>query len=517
MVRILAGLLLCLSSVGVAMGQVVESSPKTVVMYENGVAWVVEEAVGGAPSNTLSTRIHAVPLEGSVWVSTQGQVDVMSVRFPPQPGAEAGLAELLLAADAPSVYVMARGKTTRGKLLGVTGLSPKGPQVVLLETAEGQVALPVELVESIELEGKPLNGDVLRGGGSRRVDVRFVKSAAPIVSMGYYTTGLGWVPEYRLMLPEKPEKGDKATLEIEAWAVVRNDALTLRGVKGTLISGKPGFGMSATPSTLVRPFVVAGAGKAGGSGVLGSGGMGSGTTALVALPQGVEGVVLEAGGPVVSGGAPAGASAVVHGPLELWLERGQRGMVPLGRASTKGRSVILAEASGAHSGPGDNRFYEAVVFQNPFSFAMIPGTALAVRAAAALGQGAVTRAAAQEEVRVKLSGVGYLTLEVKETSVEKDGDVVKGPDGEYQKLVVKGTVKVASAQKGKTYCWVDMPLAGEVKDASDESTVTKVAAVDGAMNPSSRIRWEVEVEQGSPVLLEYEFTTLVRHFSKSSY
>ncbi len=402
---------------------------------------------------------------------------------------------------------MSRGKTTRGKLLGVTELSVGGPRMVILETAEGQVALPVELVESMELEGKPLNGDVMRGGGSRRVDVRFVKSAAPIVSLGYFTTGLGWSPEYRMVLPEKPEKGDKATLEVEAWAWVKNDVMTMKGVKGTLVSGKPGFSLSGSPMALLGPVVLTRPIKGSGSGsVLGSGSSADASDGGVAF-------VGELGG-----GAPAGETAVTHAGLELWLERGQRGMLPLGRASAKGRMVILAEASGAHSGPGDGRFYDSVVFQNPFSFVMVPGKALALREGVALGQGDVARTASQGEVRVKLGPVPYLSLEVKETSVEKDGDVVKGPDGaEYQKLVVKGTVKVSSTQKGKTYAWVDLPVAGEVKDASDESTVDKKAGPEGSMNPASRIRWEVEVEAGSPVVLEYEFTTFVRSFSKSSY
>lgn len=493
----------------VAYGQVVESIPKSLVLYESGASWIVEEAVGGAPSNLLSTRIHGVPLEGVLWVSTEGKVDVMSVRMPALPGPEAGLAEVLGATESSNVYVVARGKTTRGKLLGVVALAPKGGQSLVLETAEGQVVLPLELVESVELEGKPLSADVLAGRGARRVDLRFVKSVSPIVSMGYYTKGLGWAPEYRVTLPEKAEKGDKGELEVEAWAAVWNETANLKGAKAVLRSGSPAISARNEPAPAVRVQLSGKEMKGGGE--AGSMGMSSGGEWLLG-----EGGGLELG----QSGGGAVEPAVSHGPVDLTLDRGQRGLVPLGRMTAKGRTVYLAEAAGAHSGPGDNRFFEAVVFQNPFGFSLLPGRLLATKGVAGVGQGTVALTGSQEEARVKLAPVAFLALEVKENSVEKDGDAVKGADGaEYQKMVVKGSIKVSSKQKGKVPVWVDLPLAGEVKDASEDGKSTQTPAPEGSMNPLSRVRWQVEAEAGNPVVLEYTFTTFVRigsGYSKSS-
>ncbi|GEM_PF-4046067 len=514
---VLIGVLVALSSADLA-AQTSVALPKRVVVYQDNVAWVTEEAMGGAPATQLTTRIQTAPLFGRLWAWAGEKAQIVGIDLPgaAQPGST--LVEMLQWADSPTLFVSAKGKTLRGRAVGVVKLGGKGDEYLVLETADGQTAVPVGHIDSLDLDGKPLGAELLRGIGSHRVDIRFSKAVSPTVTIGYFTGGLGWSPEYRVVVPEKPEKGDKAEVEVQAWALLSSSSMGLKSVKATLVAGRAPVA-SESAAFKEAAYLAPGwswGGIVGGANGEGDSSIGTSGSSLVSgsgsswSSYGSKQQVVATTGPYSPLGNEGSEPPVRH-EVELTVGAGGRSLVPLGTSKAKGRFIYYAQAGGGHAGLGDNRFYESVVFQSPFEFPLLAGPAVAVRGNQGLGHGLVGLTTPRGEAALRMGEVPFLSLELRETSVTEDGDSFTGPDGySYKRYRVKGTVWVSSRHDGSVAALVDLPFAGEAASASGDGVGQVVEARKGEVNPSSRVRWEVEVEAGERVALEYEFTTNLR-------
>ena len=134
-------------------------------------------------------------------------------------------------------------------------LTPGGLVTVRLDTAQ-RIAFTDPALQA-ELEGALAALGEARGGDRKPVRVQFRGRGTRPVRMGYVTEAPVWKTSYRLVLPERGERGERQAA-LQGWALVENPTeADWAGVDLTLVSGRPVSFVTDlyTPRYVERPVV----------------------------------------------------------------------------------------------------------------------------------------------------------------------------------------------------------------------------------------------------------------------
>ncbi|HET9298440.1 MAG TPA: hypothetical protein VFO11_00755 [Candidatus Polarisedimenticolaceae bacterium] len=262
------GLVLCIcassslahSAQEIADGSLARMPIKEVTVFKDGHAFVVHEGrLPTDPSGRVVLDRLPVPVLGTFWpYSAEAGVRLASVtasrRRVRGERTAIDVRGLLQANPGAAVEIVdLDGKTLSGRVLSlpsrpVEELEGEGPAekdvvpvqggMVLLDTGQGVLALPVERVRSVTFKDRPsakyasdsfrdlLTLSFAPGAGSRReVDV----------GMAYVQRGLRWIPSYRVTIDGR----GKAHVQLQATLV--NELADLEDVTANLVIGVPSF------------------------------------------------------------------------------------------------------------------------------------------------------------------------------------------------------------------------------------------------------------------------------------
>jgi len=509
-------LLVVLLAAAQAEAQTFDSTPTTVIFYKNGLAWVTEEGRTKPDREWLETKVHSVPVMGTLKVAPKGDVRVAEMKA--MPGDQAAAFQVLEALASRTtgerIFVQALGRNLSGEFLGLShgGLSTE--PMLVLQAKDGTIFIPVSRIEQIstnlttgqlDLEThQPETGLRLRLS-ARRDEVHIISS--------YLTRGLGWIPSYQLKLKDR-DKG-----ELAMNAVVVNNALDLLSVSMQFATGEAAFPLRHVDSPLFF----------------------SGTTPeqVMDLIMGhVRGGVdmldfdnnpvyntmnympaqqMVSAGPGMDQPRSSGEETHLYGPQTLSLKRGERATVPLGRREVPAKFVYLWKAPQNISEQTEqNTVWLTAQIVNKLPFPLTTGGVLVTRNGRPVGQGFVTYTHKGGEALVPISIASSVVARAGEQEVDREKSAARFRGLRYDKVVVKGTLHVENLQNHPVTVRIEKPVTGRVKKTSHGGTSVEqfVSAYDP--NPRTDITWTLDVKAGEQAKIEYRYEYLVQRHEKWS-
>ncbi len=501
-----------------ARAQVFDSSPTEAVVYKNGLSWVVEEGRGETENEWVVTRIHGLPVVGTVRPEGGGETEVLEVTALPGSG-DAGMRTLLALEDklkGKPLFLTTGERGYTGTFLGVTsGAFGGGEPMVALEGKDGTTYIPLRKVE--RFDSSLGSGDVpsARRTGDAELRLRLSRRQGPFhVRTAYMTQGLGWLPTYHLDIGEK--KG-----RLSLVALVVNDSLDLEAAEVRFATGEGTFPLRHTQSPLVsagtRPEWVM-------DQVMGSvrGGLNldwdNNNPAYNVMNLAPMQQMVAAGPGDGGSGRSSGEETHLYGPARLTLKKGERAAIPLGKGSVPAKFIYYYKApQQVANAPEHNTVWLAAQLTNGLDFPLTTGPMLVTRKGLAVGQGFVTYTHKGGEALVPVSVASSVLASVAEHENDRDSGALTFRGGKYDKVEVKGTIAVENLQERPVSVRVEKPVSGKALGASHEGSSVEqfVSAYDP--NPRSTFTWTVEVKAGEKVELSYRYDLFVQRYGKSSF
>jgi hypothetical protein len=318
------------------------------------------------------------------------------------------------------------------------------------------------------------------------------------------TSGLGWSPAYLLDM----SGGDKGDLILNA--IVVNDALDLQSVKVQFATGEASFPFSYLASPLfdtgittaeimraVMAFVDQGPYTWRGSRYDNSMNMMQAQQMMAPPPPGGE-VIL------------AHEETWLYGPAEVSLARGERMILPLGKGSIPAKLVYYWEVPNPPSADASvNTVRLAAALTNTLDFPLTTGPMLITKDGRPLGQGAIRYTHQGEKTIVPFSlGSGVLCSGF-EQEAGRDRASLRLGDTKYDKVSIKGTLQIRNALARDATVHVKRELSGKLRTASDDGKVEERLASAWDPNPTSTVRWVLEVGKGATREISYQYDYFV--------
>ena len=492
-----------------------DSTPTTVVVYKNGLAWVHEEGRGETQNEWVSTRIHGRPVVGTLRLSGKGGTDVLEVQAVPGPADEAYRTLMALTAKLKGqkvVITTAKG-SVGGKLLGVPQQALGGvEQMVALGLESGTIMIPLNKILQVSSKVTTASLPASKRTGDAELRLRLsLKEGKYHITSSYMTQFLGWLPTYQLDVD-----GNNGQLQLDA--VVANDGLDLAGAEVQFATGEGTFPLRFTQSPLVD----------------------SGTQPQWVMQQVLDGVRggmsnLDNNNPafnvmnrmpaqqmITMGGIEAprssGEETHLYGPVRLTLKKGERASLPLGNGSVPAKFVYYYKApQEVSNAPDQNTVWLAAQFTNTLGFPLTTGPILVTRKGRPVGQGFVTYTHEKGEALVPVSIASSVLASAAEQELDRDSSALTFRGAKYDRAVIKGTIAVENLQDRTVTVRVEKPVSGKVKKVSDDgkSTARMQSAYDP--NPTSQVIWNLELKAGKKHELTYQYNLYVHRYGKTSY
>jgi len=483
-----------------AVGQEFSSSPTSVVLYKNGLSWVVEEGRGETETDWTATTVHAVPLLGTLGVSPRSETLVLEVKGTPRvsAGDVSTLPAVMHARSDKQLWIRSGGATKTGRFAGLVNVGVGGGAAISLETKDAVLLIPVDRIEQIEMQPE---GKEEPAAADRKVRIKLKGKGEKFhLELTYMTGGIGWVPSYRLEMGE----GDKGKLAMNALVV--NNALDLAAVDARFATGEstfpfkflesPLFSAGSATETIMRAVMNQAAGGATG------GGWNFRATNRMPAQQ-------------MMGASPGGEDVMpseethLYGPTELTLGRGERALVPVGSGKVPAR-LIYSWKVPLYLGDQEqgNDAWLAALITNKLDFPLTTGPILITKSGRPLGQGVVNYTHKGGEALVPISIASAVLCKAEEREEDRSNSSLKFMGSRWARVQVKGTLTVNNRRGRDITIRVEKPVMGKVTRAGRKGKVDEQIISTRDPNPKSTIRWTVDVKKGKEVKLSYEYEAL---------
>lgn len=501
--------------------------PKSVYVFKNGVAFVVEE--GTPPAKERIVEIDAPDaLFGTVWVRAGGRAgaiaEVVAHRTNvPDPRPVGSLGDLLAANAGKSVTVTIGDREITGKVLaspapaavaaGESSFAPGTRSPLLFMEIAGEVkAFEVSSVRAVafrEVPATSLPDEVTANRLS--IHLRDAATAAP-VTLSYLRRDLGWAPEYELRLV------DDTSAQLTMQAVLVNDALELRATDVYFVVGVPSFRFDRVRSPLsLRETLAQFLGsldRRGDDSMAMSNLMSQSATFNVSSDSGL--------GPTTAGLAGSSEEDLfLYRQPGVDLMKGERGVynvltstVPLRHlyrwdvpdsAPVDGTAANVRESDLAQE-----RVWHCVRLTNTTQFPWTTGSALVISDGKPIAGSVVEYTAKSGSVEVRLTAATDIAADRDEVEVSRQAGARVFSRSTYDAVTVEGTLRMRNFKDKPVTVSITKLLTGEVVEKSEAGKSVALATGRGAVNPNSKIEWEIPLRPGEEKTVTYRYRIYVR-------
>ncbi len=499
--RILPVIMLTICFATTAVGQDFKSSPTSVVLYKNGLSWIVEEGRGEAETEWTGTLLHAVPLLGTLGVTPRSETRVLEVKGNPRisAGEFSTLSSVMASRSDKRLWIRSGGATRTGRFAGLVNVGPGGVTAVSLETKDGTLLIPVAKIEQLEMqpEGKeePVTAD-------KKIRIRLKGKGEKFhLGISYMTSAIGWIPSYRLEMGQS----DKGKLTMNALVI--NNALDLASVDAQFATGEstfpfryeqsPLFNALSVTEGIMRGVMNHTTGARGGQ-------AGWNFQAMNAMPA--QQMMSASSGP---GEVTPSEETYLYGPTELTLARGERAMLPIGAGKVPAR-LIYSWKVPMYLGDLEqgNDAWLAALITNKLDFPLTTGPILITKTGRPLGQGVVNYTHKGGEAVIPISIASAVLCKAEEREEDRSNSSLKFLGSRWARVTVKGTLTINNRRGKDITVRVEKPVMGKVKAAGNKGKVDEQIISTRDPNPKSTIHWTIDVKKGKKVKLAYEYEAL---------
>lgn len=337
--------------------------------------------------------------------------------------------------------------------------------------------------------------------------------SAPVagkVQLTYLTKGMAWMPAYQLDLLA----GDR--MRLRQTAVVRNELMDLEKTKLELISGYPNIKFGHVDSPLNSQFTLAAFFQQ----ISQQGSARGGALSQQIAYNSISNRASEAVMPLPQPEAGAAAedlhyeSIGAHGLLE-----GDSLSLEVASAETSCERIVEWRVRDFRDYNGrlqrrnqqneEDEPWDAVQFANPLKFPMTTAAASVLEGGRFRGQSMATWTAPGQKASIKINKA--LTVRGEHSEVEEEGkrEIVWIAGDDYQRTVVKGTLKISNSRAGSVKMVIRADFSGELLEADGDPEKTLRADGARSVNPHRKLEWTVDLEGGKSKTLKYRYSVLV--------
>ena len=483
----------------------VRLTPTHITAYKNGLSWVVAEGRGdpdGKGRLTLLEPLHA--LYGSLHLTTRDGVKIrgavsteIETRRPPR-----SLDELAVPYRGKKISVRTDGGRVIGILQDLITL-PSGERGLLLTTEDVRTLVPFGEVRELNLWGPTTLTDAVE---RRRVlRITFDNPGDKVhLAAEYLTDRFGWLPEYRIDTSD----AKKALLHMDAYVV--NDLADLAGAEVFLATGVARFDQSVIETPLELEGDV--------GSILWRLSHGAPPAAVLRNTQGPQQFLASmpqamSAPPVGEGpGSAFGQShedTFLYGPLDLDLDRGERGRYPVLKRKVPYEDLFYWEISEEYLDPErPPPVWLAVQLRNTTPGPLTTGPVTVVEGGKPVGQGLLTYTAAGDEAVIKVSRSTRVMGSVQEVEVSRQTRAVKVAGLTVDRLVLDGTLVLRNTSQRKARVRVVRRLVGAMEQEPEDARVREAMLQPGAINTSTTLTWDLEIPAAAERQLTYRYRVL---------
>ncbi len=517
----------------------------SISLFKNGLGLVSREGDVARDDATALIGGLPVPVHGTFWVYATSEgtevKDLVSFRQEVVQKVEAiSIAELLEANVGQQVILRVGDKETlQGKILSVVANresdpSPPAPRLlaypvqpgetaslVLIETAEGIMALNKNAIQQVRSLGTPLKTQI--GRKTQPVTLR-LRVSSPRgkghLAVVYLAKGMMWVPSYAIDITH--EKKARLTSKAE----IINEVEDLDEATVNFITGFPNlqFADVADPVAL-------------------RGDMASFLESLLNPPQAQQGrtrrSALSQQAVVVN--APYGSSeemlpAYGNLPLEgqageelffyqrkgVTLRKGERGYYPLFTLELPFEHLYEWKISDVlddqeHYANRDDRepekageVWHSIRLTNIGQIPWTTAPAMILEEGQILGQDLLYYTSVGGKTTVRITQAVDVKAEQAELEVERRRNAASFYGSSYDLIVVKGKLKVGNFKNRDITLHITKDLSGEVVSTGPEANVERIAKGLRRVNPHSVLKWELPIKARDKLEVDYSYRVYVR-------
>ena len=515
----------------------------SVAAFKNGLGFFIRQ--GAANLKNGQGRIPFVPEAslGSLWLAPNDSgttlEELVAYRYKlPKEHSVASLQELLHNNVGKSVTVGFINKEYTGEMLGISGaenatvpISPAGAgqpptfpalqsQLLLLKVDGKVLALNPAYINSVSLPDKP---NLVFTQNDEAKALRFtLKNARDTASLtlGYLQKGLGWTPSYLISLQD--EKNARITMQ----AVLTNDAEDLAGADVFFVVGVPNFEYSdklspmALQQTLTEFMQDAARRDFDRTNQFSNAVMGQ----RLALP--------------ISGRNTVDLNSTVgeiEGAPEEDLFLYTRPGVTLAKGERATYNIFAAPAACEHiyewqvtdspqvdiygnpqnsNLPSDqkdiNTVWHSLRLKNAGKFPWTSAPAMVISGTQPVSQDTLSYTPKGASTNLKLTIATDVRTDKIELEVDRQPRALNRNGTQFDSVTVEGTLKVKNYKSKDIALRIYRNLIGEVLSATDNGKTEKLAEVIRALNPTSRVTWDLTLKAGEEKVITYRYKILVR-------
>ncbi|HUV04277.1 MAG TPA: hypothetical protein VMX94_04145 [Armatimonadota bacterium] len=526
----------------------VSAKTKSVAVFKNGLGFFVRGGEAKLTDGWAMTEVVPAAALGTFWIgSPKPGVSIERLTALQEEVSRTvpaiSIQEVLAANVGKKVRFMVGDKVIEGKLIAVpedrkpdpnrptypaytSVIPPSQPNLALIETATGTVAINKSSISWIEFDGR---ANVEYTAKERVKRFQFKVAGAKdkaTVTMAYLQKGLSWSPAYLVELIDDK----KARITMQGLLV--NDVEDIEGADVYFVVGYPNFMFADTLSPLalgqsVTDFVSQ----------LSRGGRGApmGATtqnlAYVGFGGGYGGVPEQQATSEFgyttreTPGAPEEDLFLYH-MKEVSLRKNERAYYTVFSSEVPYEHVYewavpdtsnLQPSGHVESSQRtqderlENQVWHKLRLTNNSKFPWTTAPAMATSKEQPLAQDTLNYTPKGAKGDLKLTIATDISAKKSELERTRENDALRESGYRFAKVTVDGKLMIKNFKSKPVTVTVKKKLTGEVVSASHDGKVEKQAEGVNPVNPTSLITWEVPLNPGEEKTLEYSYYAYVRY------
>ena len=502
---------------------VLETKTETVAVFKNGLGFFTRQGETLFDKDGWAVAEHVPDASlGTFWLSVKGLEELIALREEREKEIEitaGSMEELLEANNGREVVMTLDGKTLSGKIRLLDENRPVS--AIILETAEGKVALRTTQIEEIRFL-QPLLNEAVRTGKEtiKMLKLRIAGSEAgkeELVSLSYLQKGIGWTPSYIVDISD-PEKA-----KIAMKALLINDVEDIEETDIYFVVGHPNFMYSDifSPISLnesIRQFFTA----------LTRGGaqMPGGILSNIATQRVSSDLAFASPGREIF---DFSTTTETPGAFEEDLFLYQKEGVSLKKGERASYYIFSGEVDYKHTyrldipntlnvdvtGRRQSEIrvepivWHSLQLTNSTSYPWTTAPALVVSGNRPLAQDTLYYTSKGNDTNLKITAATDIRADYREFEDARQRDVQIRHD-RYDLVTVRGEIPLKNYKNKNVDMDIRKSIIGEVIEAGYDAEITMVAEGITGVNPSSSVRWQILLEAGEEITVYYNYKVYIR-------
>ena len=494
---------------------------KEVTVFKDGHAYVVHE--GAMPTDAAGNvllDLLPTPVLGTFWpyaLEKNAKLDaVVAARRRVSVERTALTMRELIEANAGAEVVVTEGAkppypATIVKLLtrsaeeldatelptGAEALPVKG-NVLLLKTADGTKAVPIEQVTDVKFVGKyatKVSEVEVRNLLTLKLDWggRDGAPKSAQVGMAYVQKGIRWMPSYRV------ELGDDGQAVVKLQATILNELADLKGATVNLVVGVPSFYFKDTTDPVALSQVLAQLSPYFQADNYTNNALSNARMSQVAAPP-VNAPAAPDLGPAVEGGTQS-EDLFVFTVKNVTLARGQRLVLPVAQYTLSYKDVYALDIAATpppevRHQSGDTpaaqlarmmaapKVMHKVRLTNGATHPLTTAPALVLKGGRVLAQGMMTYTPKLNSVDVALTAAVDIRVKKADKETKRTPDAVKMDGNAFWRVDLAGTLALTNAGAKPVEIEVTRHVLGSVDSAGDGAKAEQLNALEDDARPA---------------------------------